>query len=219
MPLYYLKQFTQVSKLGVWEITESMDELTKAYGRSEDDFLNNMKSGKRKCEYLATRLLVQSMVKDDLPFVEIIKDEFGKPFLKNSAQHISVSHTGNFAAAIVHDSYWVGLDIEMVTPRIKKLSSRFLGNEEKKWLKKKSMNEQLHIIWGAKECAFKIFSKGGIDFKEMLEVSEFDYSKSGRTFVSLRKNKITNEYPVFWENIDGLMLVYGIANDLTLFKN
>ncbi|MFI5218536.1 MAG: 4'-phosphopantetheinyl transferase family protein [Bacteroidia bacterium] len=219
MPLYYEKDFGRNSQLCIWKITESLEELLEIYEAKNDIFVGEIKTQKRKLEYVAVRILLKKMVKNNELFVELIKDEFGKPHLKDTARHISISHTGQFIAVFLHDAYVVGVDLEMILPRIKKLSSRFLSKAEMKWMKKKNNREQLYIIWGAKECAYKIYSKGGIDFKEMLEVREFDYAKEGATFVTLKKSKISCEYPVFWENLGKLMLVYGIANQVSISQN
>lgn len=208
MPLCYQKHVNAECNIGIWEINETLSELMDIAGISENETIwSNLNQEQRKKEFLVKRIVLQHLLKEKS--ITILYDESGKPFLYKVPTHISISHTKQYVAAITHTSKTVGIDIERVTPRIEKISTRFIGDDEKKWLLPEHYLEQLFIIWGAKECAFKIYSKGGIDFKKMLRVNKFDYSASGNTFVSLAKNNITCEYPFWWQHMGELMLVYG----------
>lgn len=208
MPLCYQKHVNAECNIGIWEINEPLSELLGIAGISENETnWSNLYHQQRKKEFLVKRIVLQHLLKEKS--ITIMYDESGKPFLSESPVHISISHTKKYVGAITHTSKTVGIDIEVVTPRIEKISSRFIGVGEREWVAPVHYLEQLYVIWGAKECAFKIYSKGGIDFKKMLRVNKFDYSASGNTFVSLTKNNVTCEYPFWWQRIGELMLVYG----------
>lgn len=212
MPVYYQKSIDSNNSLSIWEITESLDQLLEMSGLTQDH-LNGTGfiSTPRKQEWVTTRLLLKQMLRTDEK-VHISYDEVGKPHLNGIKKNISISHTKQFVALIIHETKYPGIDIELVSSRIEKISDRFLSKTEKSRIKNEKRLEQLFIIWGAKECAFKIFPEGGISFKEMLEVKKFDYAEKGETFVVLKKNNVTCEYPLWWENLDGLMLVYGFSH-------
>lgn len=208
MPLCYHKLVNTECTIGIWEINESVSELLDIAGIYENETIwDGLSHPQRKKEFLVKRIVLQHLLKEKS--ISVSYDESGKPFLSESSVHISISHTKQYVAAITHNTKTVGIDIEIVHPRIEKISTRFIGEDEKKWLATEHYLEQLYIIWGAKECAFKIYSKGSMDFKKMLRVNKFDYSASGNTFVSLTKNNVTCEYPFWWQHMREFMLVYG----------
>lgn len=208
MPIIYRKIIAPDASIGIWEIKESLNELLIMSGLNEmDEEKKKFKSPHRKKEQAATLLLCQEMIANSKK-LNVDYDENDKPRLKGLKKHISISHTKQFVAVFIHDKNVVGVDIELVLPRIEKISKRFLNDKENKWIEEQNHLEQLYVIWGAKECAFKIYSKGGIDFKKMLEVKKFEYEQNGNTLVTLKKNNVLCEYPVYWENLNGLMLVF-----------
>ena len=96
---------------------------------------------------------------DDSPLEEIMIADTRKPFLENEKYHFSISHCGNFAAAIASSSNRVGVDIEMVTPRLKSISHKFLTEEGKtyldQWREISALYLQiLTIIWCANVAIF-----------------------------------------------------------------
>lgn len=200
MPLYKIEKVDDSPGIGIWEITEAYDILLEEFGKPVEP----EKPGRRK-EWLAARLLVRHLTGFDF---EILYDENGKPSLRDSEYHISISHTKQFVAVFISKDSIPGIDIEMIHPRIEKVSTRFLSENEKAYLQKEKLYEQLHVIWGTKECAFKIYSKGGIDFKNMLYVKPFEWNNEGKTEVILSKNNFISKYPAWWKKMNELIVVY-----------
>jgi 4'-phosphopantetheinyl transferase len=201
---------TTVSQLCIWQITETVEELLQMADHEENLFLENNKSLLRQQQLIAMRLLLSKMTGDNVGAILIDYDENGKPHLTSHKIHISISHTKEFVAVHMHKEKMVGVDLEIITPRIEKISERFLSDEENSWLKPESRLQQLYIIWSAKECAFKIQSQKGISFKEMLQVKQFDFHQKGSTEVEFKKNNVLCTYPVQWEMLNNdLLLVYG----------
>jgi len=212
MPLYYDKIVDSDCRICIWEIAETKEELLTASHISEDELKEvENKTVKRQLEWITIRLLLKNLLKTSEKIL-LYYDAYGKPHLNGVEKHISISHTKQFVAVIVNDNKKVGLDIEITAPRIEKIKHKFLSKKENDWAKGNDSLEKLFIIWGAKESAFKIYAEGGIEFKEMLEVKPFDYSEKGETFVTLKKNIITCAYPVWWEKIGELMMVYALES-------
>lgn len=212
MPLLYDKVVDTEGRICVWEITESLQELLQISKLSKDELeKTEKKTPKRLLEWLTIRTLIRHILTNDERF-DIYYDEYGKPHLKEVKRHISISHTKQFVAVFLHPNKHVGIDIEIVTPRIQKIEQRFLNTEELNRLKDENRLEQLYVLWGAKECAFKIYSEGGIDFKEMLEVKKFEYVDKGKTSIALKKNKMLYEFTIWWEKMNSLMIVYSMGN-------
>ncbi len=202
MPLIYSEKYPDSASAAVWEITESAEELLKELNPSI--IIPGFRNENRKKEWLAARNLIKLL---SGKLYEVCYDSFGKPYLNNSSAHISLSHTKQYVASILDNDFPCGIDLEIITPRIEKVAHRFLCENEKAFLQSESTLEMLYVIWGAKECAYKIYGKGGIEFSTMIEVFQFRYSDSGQTEVLLRTESKAYKYSVFWKQLGNLMLI------------
>lgn len=122
---------------------------------------NRFKSKKRINEWLATRLLLQIIEGDE---AEIVYEDNGAPKLKDSHKHISISHSGTFVAIALSNER-VGLDVQIITDKALRLSSRFLTQEEIALLNPSSDVERAIYLWCAKEAVYKYLSKPGTELK------------------------------------------------------
>lgn len=123
----------------------------------------------KKLQHLAGRYLLPELF-NDFPLKDIAIADTRKPFLPGERYHFSISHCGNYAAAIVSSDKRVGVDIEMVTPRMYDISHKFLNPEEKAFLNDWEGITQVHlqlitILWSAKESIYKWYGDGQMDFK------------------------------------------------------
>ena len=143
-----------------------------------DILKGNHKSHIRKQQLIGARYLLQKLIGDSAP--NIIENSIhGKPHIKGSDLEISISHTKEYIALILSKDKKVGIDIEILDPRIKRIENKFLRDDEREFINPDQYLEQLYIIWSAKETLFKIYEKGGLIFKENLIVHPFDYSEKG----------------------------------------
>src|SRR5262249_29182892 len=133
----------------------------------------------------------------------------GKPHLKNGNGHISFSHTKNFAAVIFHPQKNVGIDIETMHERIEKISEKFLNADEKTLVQTSNKIEILHIIWGCKEVLFKIYGKGGLDFRNQMRVYSFAVAKTGTADAELKADGSIFCFRVNYFFSENLIVVYG----------
>src|SRR5688572_23996045 len=90
----------------------------------EKEILTHL-SPRKKSEWLATREILFRMTHR----AECIYDDFGKPILIDSEKHISVSHSGPWAATMISHSS-CGLDIQMYSNTIERISKKFLSEKE-----------------------------------------------------------------------------------------
>ncbi|WP_315816263.1 4'-phosphopantetheinyl transferase family protein [Paraflavitalea speifideaquila] len=128
----------------------------------------------KRLQHLAGRYLLPALF-DDFPLSEILVADTRKPFLENEQYHFSISHCGNFAAAIVSDTQRVGVDIEFVTPRLRKIAEKFLHPAEALFLEDWEALPQMHLelttlLWSAKEAIYKWHGEGLVDFKEHMRL-------------------------------------------------
>ncbi|NJN77515.1 MAG: 4'-phosphopantetheinyl transferase superfamily protein, partial [Saprospiraceae bacterium] len=108
---------------------------------------------RRKTEWLAARYLLQELLGKN---VFCYSDEFGKPILKNSDKHLSISHSRGLVTVIVSD-FSIGIDIQVIVSKIQRIAYKFMREEENESLDVKKHLEHLHIYWGAKEALYKAY--------------------------------------------------------------
>ena len=87
-------------------------------------------------------------------------NEDGKPMIEG--YHISISHTLGYVAVILSRDYEVGVDIEYVSDRVNRISSRFLRDDEVFADTKDKL-----IAWCAKETMYKLFSSEYLALKDI----------------------------------------------------
>jgi len=128
---------------------------------NEELYLKKITNENRKQEFIQVRALRNKFIGE----IEIDYTESGKPFLLNSKEYISISHSQNFIG-ILKAPFDVGLDIEEINDRIIKIKNRFLNEKELKLFD--SSIENLTIAWTLKEALFKLNTRNGIDFRKEL---------------------------------------------------
>lgn len=130
----------------------------------------------REREKDAVSRILKSMLGD----VELHHNEAGKPLLDD--YNISITHSlsrkEGYAAVMISKTHEVGIDIEYVSPRIMKIASRFLRNDETP----DGVTDNL-IHWCAKEAVYKLFSADDLTYQQMrvnAEMTEVENLKTGQ---------------------------------------
>jgi phosphopantetheinyl transferase len=167
------------AKVLVWELTENIDELRSKLYLSDNELneFGKLVSDKRKLEYLGVRVALMELIGRK---VEIEYDNFGKPFLADKKFQISISHSKNWIAVMIHSTRQVGVDIEVPTDKILKLYKRFLNDTEQKELTSGDKIKKLLLAWSAKEALYKIIGIEAVDFTNQLHVFPFELRLSGK---------------------------------------
>ena len=211
MPVEFIKDNKDVI-LGLWKITEDVEFFISKLDLSENEvkILKSFANESRKKHWLAYRILADRMINNNR-HNEIKYDENRKPHLKNTEFHISVTHTGNYAAAVISKTTSVGIDIEKITPRILKIKHKFLNENELKFSEKENILEHLYIYWCSKEAMYKLYGKRDIDFRKNIFVEEFTVSEKGKTNGIIKTDKTEKQVNLFFEFFDGHLLVYAIG--------
>lgn len=208
MALFYQHNINDNTKLGIWKIEEP-----------EDFFLAEVPQHRaithphKRLQHLAGRYLLKFLF-PDFPYEEIVIADTRKPYLPYEQYHFSISHCGNYAAAIVSKKERVGIDIEIPSPKIKKISHKFLNIEEREqfnitsaWLhnstdKPVPINDQrLTVLWSAKEAVFKWWGWGSVDFSDHILLQPFDMQQAGSIdaiFIRMQRNfALKLQYKIF----------------------
>jgi 4'-phosphopantetheinyl transferase len=191
----------------VWKITESVEELLSLISLREDEekLYGSFVAEIRQKQWLAYRILIRNLLKPaEFP---VDYDPLGKPFLAGSDYHISVTHTEDLAGVIISKKGKVGIDLEMIKPRIAKVKEKFLNSDELAQIKQGRELEQMTLVWSAKEALYKFYGKRQLDFRDNIFVEVPDFA--GMRF----EGKIVFEgheekYLLYSEMIGNCVLVY-----------
>ena len=170
MPLIYNHQINNTTKIGVWRISETEDFFFEKFSLQRD-----ITHPHKRLQHLAGRHLL-SILFPNFP-IELIKiADTKKPFLEDEAFHFSISHCGDYAAAIVSTTSRVGVDIEVPHPKIDRIQHKFLTIEEDEVLNafNHNKNDLLTLAWSAKEAIYKWYGLGQVDFKKHININSLE---------------------------------------------
>lgn len=193
--LYYKEYITAATLIGVWKIEETREELLSAL--SHHDWVENIhsiKSESRALEILSARLLIKELAGEEK---EVYYNPSGKPYLTDKSFHISVSHTKKFVAVAINRERPIGLDIEQISEKIRRVQSRVIGKGE--YIDEN--NELIHLLlhWSAKEAMFKFLDADSIDFREHLFVRSFTPEKEGTFEASEYRTDSNHRFKAFYK--------------------
>jgi len=205
MPLFKTIKPNSETKIFIWKIEESFDELFNNVILNENSLMRvqKMKSVLHQRGFLSVRHLLKVANYSDF---DVFYTSDGKPHLKNG-QEISITHSHNFSAIII-SSTPVGIDIEKNREKIKRIASKFIGPEND-FLTEVNMVQQLTIIWGAKESLFKIHPDGGLLFRHHLPIEPFSL-KDKKTKGWIKKDNYYEKYDIYFQQIEDFTLVYAM---------
>lgn len=154
---------------GVWQIEESESYfLSDLHLYEEERQELRTLSDRKRIQWLASRHLLHLLTNEEKRLVTS-KDNFGKPFLIDSSLHISLSHSEDVVAAII-GKFPIGIDVQMKVDKLYRIKNRFLSEQEVSEMGNGNDHELLHLYWGAKECLFKAYGRGQVDFKKHLYI-------------------------------------------------
>lgn len=169
MALFYQHNINDDTRLGIWRIEEPEDFFLQKVPLKQD-----VSHPYKRLQHLAGRILLPELF-EDFPLEEIRVADTRKPYLEDEKYHFSISHCGNFAAAIASPVNRVGVDIELVSPRIKGIAPKFLNKIEQEFLDSYAYMPHIALdlvtmLWSSKEAIFKWYGKGQVDFSRHIRL-------------------------------------------------
>ena len=164
MPLVYQQNINETAKIGVWHITESEDFFLESVFPQKE-----INHPHKRLQHLVGRYLLKKIGKD-FPLDLIKANSSGKPYLENENCHFSISHCGDYAAAIISEHSNVGIDIEKANQKIEKIKNKFSSIQELELFANHAIDQidSLTMIWSIKEAMYKWYGRSMIDFKKHL---------------------------------------------------
>jgi phosphopantetheinyl transferase len=178
MPLIYHNEINAATKIGVWHITEG-----EFFFAGKVSLLRNITHPHKRLQHLAGRHLL-CVLFPEFPLSLIQIADTRKPFLADEAFHFSISHCGDYAAAIVSIQNRVGVDIEIPHPKVERIQHKFLTTAEQEILSKVKNEGHpefsgLTMAWSIKEAMFKWQGIGEVDFKKHMQIIAVHNANNG----------------------------------------
>jgi len=201
VPLFYQQDINEQTRLAVWKIAEP-----ESFFLEKVTLKKEITHPHKRLQHLAGRYLLRYLF-PDFPAESIAIADTRKPFLPDEQYHFSISHCGDYAAAIVSSTERVGIDVELLTPRVEKIKHKFLHPEELTMVEQSTADTitLLTLLWSAKEALFKWWGNGDVDFSEVLRIHQLPEQGEGTINASFIKTTI---FP--------LSLHYQLFGNLTL---
>ncbi|NLW33709.1 MAG: 4'-phosphopantetheinyl transferase superfamily protein [Fibrobacter sp.] len=172
------------------EIYMNQEKYIDCFKARELESLNRIASRKRRVSRIAGRLAARIALQRFLPgnftdisdsSMEILNDEYGKPYLTaNNDICVSISHSGSCAIAVVSKTR-VGVDLEQAGIRPESFINTFFLPSEQNWIRKTAESSvwRANCLWTRKEAASKLLGVGGnVPFKSIPVLdneSEFEF--------------------------------------------
>jgi 4'-phosphopantetheinyl transferase EntD len=205
MGLIEIKTIGDSGLAGLWQIQPNEPEPDFF---QEDTYLQSITSPVRRLASVSARLLVKELLDYwNEPYTGIIKNENGQPSLYKQPYFISITHGGDYAAAILHKKHAVGIDIEYKKEKILKVAPRIFSAEE--LAETGSFIDKLTLYFSAKEVLYKLFGERQLSFRENIHILPFVLADSGVFQAQVIKNDFYETYQVHYEMFEEFVLAYG----------
>lgn len=211
MALVYLRELDNDTRFAIWRIEESSEDLLSRLQLNEREhtILSKLNKGKRTLHWLSTRVLLRNML-DTPGYIDCPSDEHGKPYLANFPYKISLTHSYDYVSVMMSKNREVGIDLELIKPKILRIASKFMKDEELEFIHPDHEILQLYACWCAKEAVYKLQGNRGVSFRENMTIQPFDYQNQGVMFLQLQSETRHQTFRVHYERFQEYMLGYVI---------
>ena len=206
MPLYKTIRVNDFTKVLVWKIEESLEDLTVGIELTEQSKkrVDAMKSILHQQGFMSIRQLLKQAGYVD---ADVFYDEFGKPHLKDK-NYLSITHSFTFTAIIISEKNPVGIDIEKQRDKIVKIAHKFTPIEEYNTIANhEALVSKLTIVWGAKESLYKIYGKKKLQFIHHIYIEDFSFIDTKTTGVIKYEGHVST-HNIHFVEFEGFTCVY-----------
>jgi phosphopantetheinyl transferase len=162
-----LKLHTQFnSQILVWHITEP-----EIFFADERPAMRVIANAHKRLQHLAGWHSVHLL----LPNYQALHYTYsvqGKPVHVLGQAHISITHAGAYAGAMVNSQVNIGIDLELIQAKIEIIAPKFCTTTEIVVLEdeEESIALKLTRIWSAKEALYKLNNKLFVNFKQGMQL-------------------------------------------------
>jgi phosphopantetheinyl transferase len=208
VPIFFQHQINETTRLGIWKIEE-----TEEFFKGNVPLHREVTHPHKRLQHLAGRFLLQFLF-PDFPYQLIEIADTRKPFLPTEQYHFSISHCGDYAAAIVSSDKRVGIDIEIPVEKIGRIQHKFLTAKEHELFNLVAGAEdslvinsydEPTILWSAKEAVFKWYGYGGVDFRKQIQLLK---QNEGMETINCFFATNETELLIHYRQFDGVVLAW-----------
>lgn len=211
MPLEWIDKTNDDWACAIWHINEPL-----SFFIDSADFESCCKGylqishPSKQLQWLASRWLSKEILlrKWNLPFDGIVSNSLGKPSLKGYDFYISLSNSHDKATAIIHRKSEVGIDIELIKPKIALIAQKFLKPSEIHFLGNDLI--KLTVAWCCKESLYKIHGQKAISLKEHINLKAFDLDDYTTISAELCTQIPALTYYLKHRQVNQYMMVYSV---------
>jgi len=206
MPIIRIIKPNDNTIVGIWKITETLDNLSKSVSLSSisKELLKNRKSRVHKLQFLSVRAILLELGYS----VDSLSYQDNRPIL-NDNKKISISHSNLFSCVIISDLK-VGIDVQKTDHKINTIAKKFIGYETL-YLDVDDF-KRMTIIWNIKESIYKIANINRLDYKTHLLVVPFNLCDNF-TYAWLIYKNLKERYASYFFTIENYSFAYLIRTD------
>jgi 4'-phosphopantetheinyl transferase len=195
--------------IAVCTFDESIDtefsKLENVLSPEEVNDIRNFKNENFRRQKMAGRVLLNSLLGES---GKIEYNEHGKPLLKSHPLDISFSHAKD-KVAVMLSKQTAGIDIQDVTPRIRKIVHKYMNQPELNSLKEETYDIHATLYWSAKEALYKAYGERQLIFTDNIIVEPFSFVPDKGTFNgSIVLDNSKKDFVLKYEIIGIFALVY-----------
>ncbi len=206
MPIIRIIKPNDNTVVGIWKITETIDDLSKLVTLSSKskELLKKRKNSIHKLQFLSVRAILIELgyADDNLSYQD------SAPILDDSKK-ISISHSNLFSCVII-SNLKVGIDVQEINHRISTIAKKFIEYETS-YLNIDEI-KKLSIIWNIKESIYKAANIIGLDYKIHLLVIPFNL-EDNFTYAWIIYKNLKERYASYFFTIENYSFAYLIHTD------
>lgn len=215
MPLFDQILISENNLVAIWHITENSETLKKQLSHQYSEAEKELRmGGANSLHWLASRCLIQEVFKGSKLRLE--KDENNRPTLwVNGIQwFISITHAAHMAGIYISKNKHVGIDLELIDPRILRVSQKFMNAAEQTFAGLPNQISEMTLIWSAKETLYKLYSKKEVDFKKHLNIEPFQLAQTKNYFWgNIVKDAFQKKQKIHYKLYEQIVLTFTSEND------
>ena len=122
----------------------------------------------------------KQLLEEKVGSFQIIRNKYGKPYLKKSEVYFNISHCGDLGVSII-DKYECGIDVEKIREYSDLMALKFCSDNEYKFLSEVDNKDYYFtIIWTLKEAYLKCLGTG-----ITVPMNSINFIKNGKLLLEL----------------------------------
>ncbi len=206
MPLINIREIENDCLIGIWHITESLNKTDISF-LHHDKYLKSINIESRKMASIAARMLIKQMLAHwKEPYRGLFKNENGEPGLEDCDFKVSLSHSGDYAMAIINKDKKVGIDIELIKEKILRIAHRVFSANEIEMAGEDI--EKLTLLWCAKEALYKMYGDKKLSFRDNIFINLLAFNRVGEISGEIKFNEYQQIYKIHFEKFGDYIMAY-----------